>query len=77
ALRWFLKWRYRKIPKQLEQLGFQAPQAWLSNDVTIPFLQKLVILLSFFPYHVLTSLLYQVYKIQASRRIKVPNIFFE
>jgi len=77
ALRWFLAWRYRKIPKQLEQLDFQAPDSWSESKTSISFLHKLGILLLFLPYHVLTSFLYQVYKIQIARKIKVPKIFFQ
>lgn len=76
ALRWFLTWRYRNIPKQLKQLGFQAPSTWLENSSSISFLQKLVILLLFFPYHIATSIGYQIYKLQANRKLKVPKIIF-
>ncbi|MEM8523431.1 MAG: sulfotransferase [Bacteroidota bacterium] len=77
ALRWFLTWRYRKIPKQLKQLDFKAPETWSEQKTSISFLQKVVILMLFFPYHILTSLGYQLYKLRSSQKLKVPRIIFD
>lgn len=76
ALRWFLNWRYRNIPAQLNQLGLQAPSAWSKQASLIPFFQKIAILVLFFPYHLVTSLGYQFYKLQANRKLKVPKIVY-
>jgi len=71
-----LAWRYRNIPDQLKKVGFQAPSSWSEQHSSISLFQKIAILLLFFPYHILTSLGYQIYKLRANRKLKVPKIIF-
>lgn len=77
GLRWFLQWRYRRIPSRLAQLGYQVPETWSVQDASPSLLQRFGMLLAFLPYNLLTTILYQYHKIKTRRAIQVPTVSYQ
>lgn len=76
-LSWFLQWRYRKIPKQLESLGYQVPSAWKASLVKMSWLKKFGVILIYIPYATVTTIGYFLYRQLESSKILVPNIILK
>lgn len=76
-LRWFLDWRYKQVVKELEEMDYEVPNTWKENEVALSFLKRLIFLVVYLFWNLLTRVIYFLYQFKVKRSIVVPKIHFD